>query len=416
MTQIIKSDFIDTPDSKEFRIREGAYLVVRDGKISEFRREMPRDLGNAEFSDYSGKLMIPPFCDMHLHGPQFLQRGLGMDRELIGWLNDYTFPREARFADPDFARRAYEPFVEALYRAGTLRSSIFGSLHREGTLILAELLEEKGLDAYVGKVNMDSNSPDYLRETRETSLEETVQFLEGMERFSRIRPILTPRFVPSCSGGLLRGLGELAKERNLPVQSHLCETEKEVAWVRELFPDHRGYSHVYDDTGLFHGTPSLMAHGIYLEEDDLERIERTGTVLVHCPDSNLNLASGIMDVTGLLDRGFPVVLGSDVGGGHELPMNRVIVSALQASKIRCLMTGEGRALTHGEAFFMATMGGRHLWEDRGCFEEGTPFDGLLIGDDLPGTDELPPLDRLYRYLYTGEDSNILARYREGLLI
>ncbi len=416
MTLIIKSDFIDTPDSKEFRIREEAYLVVQDGIIRDFRREMPRDLGDGTFIDYSGKLMIPPFCDMHLHGSQFLQRGLGMDRELIGWLNDYTFPREARFSDPDFARRAYQPFVDALYRAGTMRSAIFGSLHREGTLILAELLEEKGLDAYVGKVNMDSNSPDYLRETWEESLEETVSFIGGMERFSRIRPILTPRFVPSCSGELLRGLGRLAGERSLPVQSHLCETEKEVAWVRELFPDHRGYSHVYDDTGLFGGHPSLMAHGIYLEEDDLERIERTGTVLVHCPDSNLNLASGIMDVTGLLDRGLSVVLGSDVGGGHELPMNRVIVSALQASKVRCLMTGEGRPLTHEEAFFMATMGGRHLWKDRGCFEMGTPFDGLLIGDDLPGTGELPPLDRLYRYLYTGEDDNILARYREGRLL
>ncbi|MDC7223735.1 MAG: amidohydrolase family protein [Spirochaetales bacterium] len=413
---IIKGNFIDTPTKDSFRVREGGYLIVEEGKVREYRREAPRDLDDRTFLDYSDHLIIPSFCDMHLHAPQFLQRGLGMDRELIGWLENYTFPREAHFADPDWARTAYEPFVEALYRAGSLRSCIFATVHREGALILSELLEEKGLAACVGKVNMDSNAPDYIREGERESFEETLRFVDQMDRYEKIRPIVTPRFVPSCSGGLLRSLGRLAEERDLPVQSHLCETVKEVAWVKELFPQAESYSHVYEEAGLLRPGKSLMAHGIHMSPADLESVQRRGTVLVHCPDSNLNLTSGIMDVTGLEEKGIPLCLGSDVGGGHELPMNRVLVSAVQSSKTRHRLTGSGSILTHEEAFYMATAGGRFVWENSGSFEEGRSFDALVVKDPHSDRETIPLLDRLYRFFYTGDDRDIVQRILEGKLI
>ena len=414
MTFVIKGNFIDTPSPDDFRVREGGYLIIEKGKVCGYRDTPPRDTGERQFFDYSDKLIIPSFCDMHLHGPQFLQRGLGMDRELIGWLNDYTFPREARYGDPAYAREAYEVFADSLYRAGSLRSCVFGTVHRTGTVILAEEMEKRGLAACVGKVNMDSNAPDYIRETGEDSLRETVKFLEDMAGFSRIKPIITPRFVPSCSGGLLGKLGDLAKERDLPVQSHLCETVKEVAWVKELFPEGESYSHIYDRAGLLREGKTLMAHGIYMSEDDLERIKRTGTVLVHCPDSNLNLASGIMDTSGLMDGGIALALGSDVGGGHELPMNRVIVSAVQSSKTRRHFLGQGRELSHEEAFYLATRGGLSIWDNTGCFDEGCLFDALVIDDRMPHREELTLTDRLYRYLYTSTGGDqIAARFLEG---
>jgi guanine deaminase len=408
---IIKGNFIDTPTPEAFRIREG-YLVLEEGKVKEFREEAPED-GKGELLDYSDHLIIPSFCDMHLHAPQFLQCGLGMDRELIGWLENYTFPREARFKDKRWAKSAYEPFVESLYKSGTLRSAVFGTVHREGTLVLAELLEERGLAACVGKVNMDSNAPDYLREGEGESLKETERFVDEMARFNKIQPIITPRFVPSCSGGLLKGLGRLAEERDLPVQSHLCETEKEVAWVKELFPQAESYAHVYEEAGLLRRGKTFMAHGIYLSQADWDCVKGSGTILVHCPDSNLNLASGIMDATGLKDKGFALSLGSDVGGGHELPMNRVIVSAVQSSKIRNKLVGSGRDLTHEEAFYLATEGGQYIWENTGSFEPGNYFDALVIGDPHRHIENIPLMDRLYRYLYTGDDRNIVQRFLEG---
>ena len=235
MTVVIKGSFVDTPTPASFRVREGGYLIVEDGVVTGFRVDPPGDIGESRFYDFGDRLIIPSFCDMHLHGPQFLQRGLGMDRELIGWLEDYTFPREARYSDPAYAREAYGCLCGDLF-TGPVRSVPACSERsiREGTLILSELMEKRGLAACVGKVNMDSNAPDYLRETEEESLRETIRFIEDMERFSRIKPIITPRFVPSCSGGLLDGLGRLAEEHDLPVQSHLCETVNEVAWVKEI--------------------------------------------------------------------------------------------------------------------------------------------------------------------------------------
>ena len=141
-----------------------------------------------------------------------------------------------------------------------------------------------------------------------------------------------------------------------------------------MFPESESYTHVYDAAGLLRTGKTLMAHGIYLGDDDLERVTRSGTILVHCPDSNLNLASGIMDVTGLMDRGLAAGPGLRCGrSGHELPMNRVLVSAVQSSKTRKHFLGEGRELTHEQAFYLATRGGEPIWENTGRFDKGMPL-------------------------------------------
>ena len=163
---------------------------------------------------------MPSFVDMHLHAPQYPMLGMGMDLPLIDWLNTYTFKTEARFEDSDYARRIYKKLASDLITSGTTRVCMFSSLHTD--------------TGYVGKVNMDRNGSPELQETTEQSKRETLRWLDACGRFKTVKPILTPRFTPSCTDELMSWLGKLAAERGLYVQSHLSENKGEIAWVKEL--------------------------------------------------------------------------------------------------------------------------------------------------------------------------------------
>lgn len=198
------------------------------------------------------------------------------------------------------------------------RGCIFGTIHRQSTEVLMELLEEAGLCAMVGKVNMDRHSPDILRETTEESAEETIQWLADVaDKFPHVKPILTPRFLPSCTDELLEKLGDIQKQHHLPVQSHLSENRGEVAWVQELFPKSKHYGDAYDSFGLFGGEncPTIMAHCVLSSDDEIRLMKERGVFIAHCPESNTNLASGIAPARRYLTEGIPMGLGSDIAGG-----------------------------------------------------------------------------------------------------
>ena len=217
--------------------------------------------------EYRNQLIIPGFVDTHAHAPQYCNRGLGMDKELLPWLETYTFPEESKFKDTEYARLVYSAFVRDLWRHGTTRSILFGTIHKDSTLVLMELLQQAGLSALVGKVNMDRNSPDFLIEDTTQSLADTKAWLEASKVFGPlVKPVITPRFVPSCTSELMRGLGELAKEYDVPVQSHLSENHGEIEWVSALHPESGSYTDVYYEHQLMGQTPTVMAHCIHLSE------------------------------------------------------------------------------------------------------------------------------------------------------
>lgn len=408
--RLIKGHWIDTPVKEEFRVRENHYFLVDQGKISAIFAELPHEWKHLPLEDYSAHLIIPSFIDLHIHAPQYLQRGLGMDMELIDWLNLYTFPAEEAFADPRLAEVMYSHFAKDLYRQGTLRASVFSTVHLESTRVLARCLEKEGLRASVGKVNMDRNSSPGLTEESEQSLTDTRSFIEEFRDNGRIEPIITPRFAPSCSPELMKGLSELSEEFSLPVQSHISENLQEIEWVKELFPQSRDYTDAYDQCGMLKAPRTLMAHGVYLGEREYLRLKEQGTRLIHCPEANLNLASGIMPVTRLLDAGLEMGLGSDVGGGQSMAMNRVIVRAVQSAKILSRLQPGNRKLRLSEAFYLATAGNGKFYGGCGFFEQDVEFSALAIEDKLGEEQGLPPLDRLQRFLYSGDDRNILRRF------
>ena len=365
----LKGDIVFTPNKDAFKTYKDHYLVVEDGKVVGIFKELKEEYKNYPVKEYTDKLIIPGFVDIHLHAPQYPNLGLGLDKELIPWLNTYTFPEEAKYNDLEYAEKVYRRLIYDLWRKGTTSSIVYSSIHKEGTKLLMDLFIDSNLRAYVGKVNMDRNTIPELSEDTEKSLEDTEEIIkEYNDKSSLVKPIITPRFVPSCTEKLMKGLGDLAIRYDIPVQSHLSENTDEVEWVKSLHPEFKDYASVYNAYNLFGQTKTIMAHCIYNTENELDLMEKNQVYAAHCPNSNYNLSSGIMPVRKFLDKGIPVGLGSDVSGGHSLSMPSVMVAAIQASKMKWLETNkELKPLTSSEAFFLATEGGGSFFGKVGSF-------------------------------------------------
>lgn len=413
-TLILKGNIIFTKTLDKFEIHKNSYIVSIDGKVDGIYEVLPEKFANSPVEDYGNKLIVPGFSDLHLHAAQYLQCGMGMTKQLLEWLNDYTFDLEKEFQNKEFAKEVYSRFGNELISRGTLRACIFASSSTEGTEVLFEVLKEKRMGAYVGKVNMDRNAPDFIIETTEESIRGTRHLIEKYKDEKLVKPIITPRFAPTSTDELLKKLGELAKEYNLPVQSHVDENVDEVKWVRKLFPNARNYLDVYSKYSLL--DRAVMAHAIYLDEDEIHMSKRKDVTLVHCPDSNINVRSGIMPLRKYLNLGLKVGLGSDIAGGHKIGLNEAMVRAIQLSKLLSMEYPEYEPLKVSEAFYLGTKGGGQFFGKVGSFEEGYSFDALVIEDDELITNRYSIEDRLERFLYIGDDRNILECYVEGVKI
>lgn len=412
---VLRGNLIHTPRCGELELHPHGYLVCEDGAVAGVFEHLPEQYRAYPLEDYGDALILPGLVDLHVHGAQYAYRGLGMDRELLDWLECNAFPEESRFARQDYAEAAYRIFVDALVHSATTRACIFATLHRPATLQLMRLLEQAGLPCFVGKVNMDRNSPDILRETTAESLAETRRWLEESREFSLVRPILTPRFTPSCTDALMDGLGELQREFSVPVQSHLSENLSEIEWVKELCPQTRFYGESYARAGLFgDGCPTVMAHCVWSGAEERALMKRNGVFIAHCPQSNMNVSSGIAPVKQFLREGQKVGLGSDVAGGAHLSLFRAMTDAIQCSKLQWRLVDPGTpALTLPEALYMATKGGGAFFGKVGSFEPGYALDAVVLDDStLPTTRNCTLAERLERYVYLS-DGRPCAKYAAG---
>ncbi|GAA5855409.1 hypothetical protein JCM8547_007815 [Rhodosporidiobolus lusitaniae] len=377
-----------------------------------------------------GEFLIPGFIDTHTHAPQYLNLAYGQQYELLDWLSNVTFPTEAKFSDPAYARRAYEGVVERVINSGTTTCCWYGTLHMT-TKILAAVCHRRGQRAFVGKCNMDRNSAEYYEESSAAqSLADTEEFVSFVRvrcssppssssvspvkrktSTALVQPILTPRFAISCSDEVLAGLGEMmARDESLPCQTHLCENPSEIEFTKTLFPFASSYTHVYDHFSLLrHNT--VLAHCVHLIEPEMDLIKARGAGVAHCPSSNFNLRSGTARVAVMLDKGIKVGLGTDVSGGVSLGILSAIRAASFASKTivfhqrdnpslfpspsssDALTTTSPDGLSRPSGFFaqkhlpletlfyLATLGGAQVCclDDRiGSFEAGKEFDAILV--------------------------------------
>ena len=412
----LRGNFLWSAGPDELNIRPGAVAVCdENGLCAGVFEELPKVYESLPVRDLGDALILPGYSDLHFHASQYENMGLGMDLTLLDWLQELTYPEEARFRDADYARAVYGRLTEELRAGFTTHVAAFATVHREGTVILMELLEKAGLAGYVGKVNMDRNAPEYIRERDAAlSLEETERWIaETAGKFKNIRPILTPRFVPSCTPALMTGLGELRKKYDLPLQSHLDEQPEEIAWVRELCPDSESYAHAYEQDGLL-GPDVLMAHCVYLTDEECGLMKKTGTWVVHCPCSNANVRSGIAPIRKYLDMGLNIGLGSDISGGHSLDMADTLREALSVSRLLWRLGAESYDhLSAKEVFYLATAGGGAFFGNVGRFEPGFSFDAVVVDDSPWRRPEDDMTARFQKMIYRATARNVTAKYVAG---
>ncbi len=415
---IIKGNLCWSKDLHHIETIEQGYLVCKQGVSQGAFQELPDAYIGLPIRDYGDQLIIPGLVDLHLHAPQFSFRGLGMDMELLEWLNVNTFPEEAKYAELSYAKEAYQIFAEELKTGMTTRACIFATVHREATKLLMSLMEQTGLHTMVGKVNMDRNAPNDLCErSAEESLQDTVRWIEETAyQYQHTKAIITPRFIPSCSDELMKGLSKVRTRYGLAVQSHLSENQQEIALVERLCPESQGYADAYERRGMLGGDyPAIMAHCVYLSEDEQELLLKNDVYVAHCPDSNTNLASGVAPIRRYLDLGMKVGLGTDIAGGYSDCILRAMAEAVRASKLRWRLQDQSvKPITLEEAFYMGTAGGGSFFGKVGSFEAGYELDVVVIDDSaLKAPYPMTVREHLERAVYLSEKCRVTAKYVGG---
>lgn len=373
--------FLDDPGqlggAGAYEYFEDGLLVVEDGHVTglgpapELLPRLPR---GAPVADYSGRLILPGFVDAHVHCVQTDVIGSYGSR-LLEWLENHTYPAERAFADPAHARAVAGVFVEELLRNGTTTALVMGSVHAASVDAVFEAGQAQGMRLIAGKLMMDRNCPEYLRDTAEAGYAESKLLIRRWHGRGRMQYAISPRFAPSSTPEQLAAAGRLAREHpDAYVHTHVAENEEEVAWVRRLFPERRSYLDVYDHYGLLRRR-TLLAHGIWLDDDDRARLAATGAALVHCPCCNLFIGSGLFDLRRTLDAGVAVALGTDVGGGTSFGLLAVMHDAYKVAQLR------GHTLSPLRAFYLATLAGARALglEDRiGSFRKGREADFVVL--------------------------------------
>ena len=422
---VIKGNVCQTKNPKELDLYEKAFLVCENGISKGVFNVLPAEYNNLPIYDYGDALIFPGMVDMHVHAPQFAFRGTSMDLELMDWLNRYTFPEEEKYENLEYAKKAYGMFVDSLKNSATTRSVIFATRHRYATELLMQLMEESGLISFVGKVNMDREASKGLTEkSADYSAYTTFGWINAVkDKFTRTKPILTPRFIPCCTDKLMEELREIQMAYGIPVQSHLSESKGEIDFVKFLRPENDFYGDSYNEYDLFGknddintDVKTVMAHCVWSTDEEVELMRKNGVFVAHCPASNMNLTSGIAPIRKYLDLGLNIGLGSDIAGGHSLSIFRAITDAIQVSKMYFRMVDEAyKPLIFSEAFYLATKGGGSFFGKVGSFEEGYEFDAVIMDDAiLTHPQELNLAERIERAVYLGlDEKSIIAKYVAG---
>jgi len=378
------------------------------------------------------EILLPGFVDLHIHGPQWAQSGTALDRPLEVWLNDYTFPLEAQFKTLDFAAEVYNDVVETTLKNGTTSAVYFATVDHEPSILLAKICGEKGQRGYIGKVAMDdaTGCPSYYKDKdHKTSIEATEKFIDAVLTLQdnykqKVYPIITPRFIPTCTAESLKGLGELAKKYDVHIQTHASESDWAHLYVKEKMGENDATA--LNKFGLL-GEKSIIAHAPFLEEDDINIMAEGGSTIAHCPLSNAYFANSVLPVKDFKERGINIGLATDISGGYSPSMYHAIRQAVVSSKM--LQDGvdpgltkdvRGRrnsALTLNNALYMATVaGGKALGLPLGKLEAGYIFDAQVVNtkENIPRFyEEKHEEDLLHKVLLLAQTINVKEVWVQG---
>ena len=397
---------------------EDGLLIVADGKVqaagdyATLHASLPP---GTPVHDYSGKLLMPGFIDTHVHYPQ-TDMIASPSEGLLPWLETYTFPVERQFEDAAHAAGVADFFLDELLRCGTTTAMVYCTVHPQSVDAFFTASEQRGLRMVAGKVMMDRNCPDFLRDSAESSARDTETLIQRWHKRGRSLYAITPRFAPTSTEEQLRLAGELARAYpDTFIQTHVSENEAECAWVRELFPNSRSYIDVYDGYGMMRPR-AMYGHCIWLDERDRERMAETGSAAAICPTSNLFLGSGLFDFERADKAGVLLSLATDVGGGTSFSMLQTMNEAYKVARLK------GSYLPALRMFYLATLGAARSMRLEGTignFTAGAEADFIVI--DPQAT---PLLQRrtsrggsleelLFALALLGDDRVIAATYSGG---
>lgn len=331
---------------------EDGVLIVEDGKVAAagafaaLGAALPPD---AQVRDLRDKVIVPGFIDTHIHYPQ-TDMIASPAPGLLPWLDTYTFPTERRFADPAYAADTANFFCDELLACGTTTALVYCTVHKASADALFTASDARNMRMIAGKVLMDRNCPEFLRDTAQSGYDDSAELIGRWHNRGRQQYALTPRFAPTSTEAQLEACGVLAREhRDVFIQSHVAENVDEVKWVAELFPGHRSYLDVYDHYGLLRPR-AVYGHCIHLDAEDRRRMAETRTVASHCPTSNFFLGSGLFDIDKADEAGVPITLATDVGGGTSFSMLQTMNEAHKVARL------SGYHLSATRMFWLATAG------------------------------------------------------------
>lgn len=420
MTRIIKGQTLSfTADGAARHEEKGAIAVGDDGTIlwSGPQPLLPQSFRHAEVDDHGGMLVMPGFIDAHIHFPQYRMLA-APGKDLLDWLTRFTFPEESRYAESAYAKQAAEVFLKRLFAHGTTAALAFCSVHRTCADALFAAADARGMALVTGKTMMDRNAIPAVQDDPETGARETEELYHAWHGKGRLRYAVTPRFAITSSEAQLKLSGELLQSlRGALMQTHLSESPGEIAFVKELFPNAKDYTDVYDGFGLL-SERSLFAHGIHLSERECARLSEAASTVVHCPTSNTFLGSGLMSMPQLRKAERPVHIGiaTDVGGGTSYSM---LATLGEAYKVQMLA---GYKPSAHELFAMATRGNAErlrIGHETGAIETGKYAD-LMVLDPcatpvLASRQEVSTSleDVLFSLMILGDDRAVRATYVKG---
>ncbi len=405
-------------DAHAVQFFDDGLLLVEDGRVKAAGNAAALLSGLPERTslvDYTGRLILPGFVDTHIHYPQ-TDVIASYGSQLLDWLERYTYPAEAGFADAEHARETAEFFLDELLRNGTTTALVFATVHAQSVDVFFQSASARNLRMVAGKVLMDRNCPERLRDTPAQGYRESAALIEKWMGQGRLGYAITPRFAVTSSDAQLELAGQLAREHpQAHIQSHMAESREELALVRELFPSSRNYVEVYERFGLLRER-AVYAHCIHLDADERSRMAQMGAAAAACPTSNLFLGSGLFDFAAAREAGMRVGMGTDVGGGTSFNMLRTLSEAYKVAQLT------GQRLSAWRAFYLATLGGARALglDDRiGNFEPGKEADFAVLRLDAT------PLmarriracstaaEKLFALMMLGDDRAVAATYVMG---
>lgn len=371
---------LSSPEAQAARLTHGCVLV-ENGLIAAVGDSASIALAapDARIEDRGEDIIAPGFVDCHNHYPQ-TRIIASWGKRLIDWLNGYTFPEEMRFGDPAYAGAVAADYLDLLIANGITSASAYCTIHPESADALFTAAERRGMRMTAGKVMMDRNAPDRLRDDPRSAYDLSKALIERWAGRGRLTYAVSPRFAPTSTPEQLEAAGALwAEHPDLPMQTHLSEQPEEIAWMKELFPHDEDYLAVYERYGLC-GPGAIMGHAIHLTNRERASLQATGAGVAHCPTSNSFIGSGLCDVAGLARADVSIGLATDVGGGSSFSMLTTMKAAYEIGQLR------GQSLSPAFLWRLATEGSaRVMRQDRFIGRIAPGMEADLIALDTKAT-------------------------------